>query len=190
MHEISFVTSNKHKFEELSSYFRSDAIKFLHVKQQYAELQATTFKQIVTSSASTLMTTIPQPFLIEDSGLSVHVLNNFPGPYSSYVFQTIGWQGILDLMKNKLDRSAHFTSIFALVDADYIQLFEGVTNGIIVTRGQGEGGFGYDPIFIPDFKDENGVNNSKTYSDLEMDQKNMVSHRGQSMRKLKDYLEH
>ncbi len=188
MAEISFVTSNKHKFEELSSFFTDDKIIFRHLKQQYSELQANTFKQIVISSASALMTTIPQPFLIEDSGLSINILHNFPGPYSSFVFQTLGWEGILDLMKKKTNRSAHFTSIFAYVIDDSIQIFEGVTKGMISSQGQGEGGFGYDPIFMPDFEDSNGNRNSKTYAELDMDTKNMISHRGLSMKKLREYL--
>lgn len=189
MDVISFVTSNNHKFEELSSFFAGGSIKFQHTKQQYSELQAETFKQIVTSSASLLMTTIPQPFLIEDSGFSVHALQNFPGPYSSYVFQTIGWEGILDLMKDKKDRSAHFTSIFAYVEDDKIKVFEGITEGQVSTYGQGDGGFGYDPIFIPEFIDITGNRNTKTYSELDMKLKNTVSHRGLSMLKLKKYLE-
>lgn len=188
MTEISFVTSNNHKFEELSSFFTDDKITFLHLKQQYPELQANTFRQIVISSASSLMTTIPQPFLIEDSGLSIDVLHNFPGPYSSFVFQTLGWEGILDLMKNKTDRSAYFTSIFAYVIDDNIEIFEGVTKGKISSQGQGGGGFGFDPIFTPDFTDSSGNRNYKTYAELDMKSKNMISHRGLSMKKLKKYL--
>ncbi|MCE7736470.1 MAG: RdgB/HAM1 family non-canonical purine NTP pyrophosphatase, partial [Candidatus Heimdallarchaeota archaeon] len=186
--EISFVTSNKHKFEELSNFFSDGQIKFQHLKLQYPELQADTFKQIVISSASTLMTTISQPFLIEDSGLSISALQNFPGPYSSYVFQTLGWEGILDLMKNQTNQSAHFTSIFAYVIDDNIRVFEGVTKGMISFQGQGTGGFGFDPIFIPDFTDSDDNKNSKTYAELDIDLKNMVSHRGLSMKKLQKHL--
>ena len=189
MPEISFVTSNKHKFEELSSFFSDDQIKFRHFKQQYPELQANTFKQIVISSASSLMTTIPQPFLIEDSGLSINALHNFPGPYSSFVYQTLGWEGILDLMKNKLDRSAQFASTFAYVIDDSVKVFEGIAKGVISYQGQGDGGFGFDPIFIPDFEDSSGAANTKTYAELDINVKNSVSHRGLSMSKIKKHFE-
>ena len=188
MQELYFVTSNMHKFEELSTYFKDTPLKINHIKQKYPELQADSFLQIVLSSSSILSTTIDQPFVIEDSGLSVHSLNNFPGPYSSYVFQTIGWEGIIKLLKDNENRSAHFSSTFALVENDEIKTFEGTTEGVISYQGQGDSGFGYDPIFIPTIKDVEGNENTRTYAQMNLEEKNIISHRGQSMKKLRKYL--
>lgn len=188
MEKLSFVTSNIHKFEEISDYFKDTKLKINHVNQKYAELQADSFLQIVLSSSSILSSTIDQPFIIEDSGLSVSDLNNFPGPYSSYVFQTIGWDGILKLMKNVDNRNAHFTSTIALAENDTIKTFEGITKGKISQQGQGDGGFGYDPIFIPKFVDDKGNENLRSYAQMSLSEKNILSHRAQSMKKLRDYL--
>jgi XTP/dITP diphosphohydrolase len=177
-----------HKFEEVTDFFKDTKVEFTHLNIQYPELQADTFNQIVYASASLIATTAPQPFLIEDSGLSVHALNNFPGPYSSYVFQTVGWNGILDLLKNTSERSAKFTSTFALVINDKIELFKGVTRGTISTRGIGDGGFGFDPIFIPDIKDDHGAQNIQTYAEMSLSLKNKISHRARSMAKLREFL--
>ncbi len=188
MEELSFVTSNMHKFEELSDYFKDTKLKINHIEQKYPELQADSFLQIVLSSSSILSSTIDQPFVIEDSGLSVSALGNFPGPYSSYVFQTIGWNGILKLMNNIDEREAHFSSTIALVENDTIKTFEGITLGTISHKGYGKGGFGYDPIFIPLFQDNDGNENTRTYAQMELDEKNIVSHRARSMKKLRNYI--
>lgn len=188
MEELSFVTSNFHKFEEVSNYFKDTKLKINHLKQKYPELQADTFSQIVLSSASILSSTIDQPFILEDSGISISGLNNFPGPYSSYVFQTIGWKGILDLMRDLEYREAHFSSIIALVENDEIKTFEGITKGKISIQGKGEGGFGFDPIFIPNLEGEIGSKNTQTFAQMNLVKKNKISHRAKSMKKLRAYL--
>ncbi|RMF90250.1 MAG: non-canonical purine NTP pyrophosphatase, partial [Methanobacteriota archaeon] len=78
----------------------------------------------------------------------------FPGVYSRYVFDTIGNRGILRLLEDVEDRRARFEAVIgykpdAAGDSD-IKLFKGVVEGYVSLSPRGEGGFGYDPIFIPE----------------------------------------
>ncbi|HEY8111019.1 MAG TPA: non-canonical purine NTP pyrophosphatase, partial [Candidatus Nitrosotenuis sp.] len=95
----------------------------------------------------------------------------FPGPYSSYVFKTIGNAGILNLVKSK--RAAEFHSVISFCDGKKPVLFQGIIKGVISKKQKGKG-WGYDPIFIPKGK-------TKTYAEL--DDKNIISHRYRALRK-------
>lgn len=185
MKELSFITSNLHKVEEVRDALKDLNLKVNHVKMQYTELQADTIMKVVLASATDLATTIEGKFFIEDSGISVDALSGFPGPYSSYVFRTIGWQGIIKLMEEVENRKAHFTSIFAFWDGWKLSTFEGITEGTIAHQGRGDMGFGFDPIFIPIHKlNEDNL----TYAQIPLVLKNQVSHRGKSLSLLKQYL--
>jgi XTP/dITP diphosphohydrolase len=129
---------------------------------------------------------------LEDAGLFVHGLNNFPGVYSKFVFETVGCKGIIELLKSKSDRTAHFEACIALakvnfkLDTNTIELnnfkfFKGVSNGLISQEPKGDKGFGYDPIFIADGTD-------RTFAEMESQEKNKYSHRGSAMDKLVDFL--
>ncbi|MCH8906294.1 MAG: RdgB/HAM1 family non-canonical purine NTP pyrophosphatase [Candidatus Heimdallarchaeota archaeon] len=189
LRSLSFVTSNTHKFKEVNSYFtgaRLSNMKFTinHLNQKYTELQADTISEVAHASASSLSTIMNHDFLIEDSGITVNRLNGFPGPYSSFVFQTVGWQGILDLLGDQEDRSAFFTSVFVLSLDKKLVAFEGEVQGSITIEAKGNFGFGFDPIFIP----EGQTGFRTTLAEMETDEKNEISHRGKSLRKLFDFL--
>ena len=87
-----------------------------------------------------------KPIIIEDDGLFIDSLNGFPGPYSSYVFKTIGNNGILQLLKH--NRQAKFCSIIFYYDNKNSKSFEAKIDGTI-SKSQHGSGWGYDPIFIP-----------------------------------------
>jgi XTP/dITP diphosphohydrolase len=184
--EIAFVTSNKHKVMELESSFQqkfNGKISLNHIKMQYPEIQADTTKLVAIQSASNLACVIEKPFIIEDSGIFIQTLSDFPGPYSSFVFSTIGLDGILRLLNNTNDRNATFYSVIVYVDDNKdFHVFEGFTHGTISNEIRGTGGFGYDPIFIPEGK-------KITYAELDLETKNLVSHRGKAVDKFLNYLE-
>lgn len=183
--EIKFLTSNQHKVEEVQGKLEDrfgKRYKLTHVNQAYPELQGDSTREIALQSATTMATTVDPPFILEDSGIFIDALSGFPGPYSSFVFKTIGLQGILDLMQSHSNRSARFISVIVFVDANKdFRVFEGVTEGSISEEIFGSGGFGFDPIFVP-----NGE--TGTYAQLSLEQKNNLSHRGKSVQKFLDYL--
>ena len=120
--------------------------------------------------------------LVEDSGLFIESLNDFPGVYSSYFFTTVGNQGILKLLQNKSNRNAEYRACSILYrDGVYFRAL-GKCLGSISTEIKGSNGFGYDPIFIPDSGD------GRTFGEMQDYEKESKSHRGESLRILYDKL--
>ncbi|MHA1506748.1 MAG: XTP/dITP diphosphatase [Candidatus Asgardarchaeia archaeon] len=167
---LKFVTSNEHKFDEVSSILGEVGIKVEWVKMKYVELQAPSIEEISRFSASYIRDKYSLlNFFIEDTGLFIESLNGFPGPYSSYVFKTIGNEGILKLMDGVVNRRASFKTALSYVDEDgKIWTFTSEVKGHISKELRGDG-WGYDPIFIPE-------GYKRTYAEMGND-KNKVSHR-------------
>jgi len=116
-----------------------------------------------------------EALLIEDAGLYVEALKGFPGAYSSYVFRTIGGNGLLRLLSGEKRREAEFRSAVAYGEADgSIWLFEGRVRGAIAGTPRGTGGFGFDPIFVPE-------SSPKTFAEMPIEEKNRISHRALAM---------
>lgn len=123
--------------------------------------------------------------LADDSGLEVDALDGAPGIYSArYVPGTDADRvtKLLQDMENVENRTARFVSVVALVYPDGRQVTaRGTCEGVITRQPQGEGGFGYDPIFLPDGYD-------RTFGLLSAETKNSISHRGRAVRALRDKL--
>ena len=187
MNSLKFISSNPHKFKEITAAMNKHNIQVSHLKQEYSELQADSTKEIAIASAASLSPVIDSDFFLEDSGLRIESLEGFPGPYSSYIYRTIGWEGVLKLLRDKENRNASFISVFALVQDNNLFTFEGICPGKISLQGRGEQGFGFDPIFIPKEKEiENSEN--LTFAQLSADHKNKISHRARALAKLIDFL--
>jgi XTP/dITP diphosphohydrolase len=116
-----------------------------------------------------------RPVMIDDSGLFVDSLGGFPGVYSSYVFKTLGCEGILRLMEGVEDRSARFECCIGfMAPGGEPFIAKGVARGSIAREMSGSGGFGYDPIFVHE-------GHTQTYAQLDIGDKNRLSHRGRAM---------
>ena len=175
---IYFITTNKGKWREFQEELNKYEME--RISMEYPEIQADSLKEVALYGLQYLAKKIDGIFMIEDSGLFIKALKGFPGVYSSYVFKTIGNEGILKIMQGVEERKASFHSLIALYDGKE-HFFEGICNGRIANEQRGKGGFGYDPIFIP-----NGC--KKTFAEMETKEKNKYSHRGKAIRKLKNYL--
>jgi XTP/dITP diphosphohydrolase len=90
-------------------------------------------------------------------------------------------QKLLHDLKGIENRKARFRTVVALIEGGGVHYFEGVITGYIATHPSGEGGFGYDPVFVPD-----GF--TQTFAELGEDLKNKISHRALAIDKLKNYL--
>ena len=88
---------------------------------------------------------------------------------------------VLKNLKDKSDRNASFKTVICLILNNTRYFFEGVINGKITEEKVGNGGFGYDPIFVPEGFD-------KTFSELTINEKNAISHRGIAVNKLVNFL--
>lgn len=122
----------------------------------------------------------------DDTGLEIEALNGEPGVYSARYAglqknDNDNMDKVLDALKGVENRRARFRTVISLIiDGKEIQV-EGIVNGTILTERQGDGGFGYDPIFKADgFK--------KSFAEMTMEEKNLISHRGQAVKKLAEYL--
>ena len=120
--------------------------------------------------------------LVEDSGLFIEDLGDFPGVYSSYVEKTIGNKGIIKILDNISNRRAEYRAYSILYENGKYWCSLGICSGKISTEIRGFNGFGFDPIFIPDSGD------GRTFGEMSQIEKDSKSHRGKSLRILCDEL--
>lgn len=129
------------------------------------------------------------PALSDDTGLEVDALNGRPGVYSArYAAEDASYQDNVDKLLKELantpstKRQAQFRTVVAFVTANDEFTFEGVCKGLITEKEQGDGGFGYDPVFQPDAHEN-------TFAELSHNQKNAISHRGKAINKFAKWLQ-
>jgi len=188
--ELVFATNNKNKILEIKNLIQKN-IKLL-------SLSDIGFKGEIIEDGNSLHenSLIKAKFIrskygincfADDTGLEVHSLNNEPGIYSSrYAGYPINTNDNIKKLINNLerfsDKSARFRTVISLIINENIYSFEGVVNGNIIKEIKGKKGFGYDPIFIP-----NGYN--KTFAELSLKEKNLISHRSIAVNKMIRFLE-
>lgn len=154
---------------------RDHGYELEHIKTTYPEIQADTLEETIAPGLRWLMERYNRPIMIDDSGLFVDALKGFPGVYSSYVFKTVGCDGILRLMEGVKNRSARFECCIGfLVPGKEPHMSKGVAKGSIAEKKAGTGGFGYDPVFVPE-------GYTKTYAQIDIPEKNKISHRGRAI---------
>jgi XTP/dITP diphosphohydrolase len=169
MRKVRFATSNPHKVAEANSVGKEYGILFAQVKCPYPEVRDEDVSVVAEEGAQYVFGMMKKPVIVEDTGLFVDALGGFPGPYSAYVFRKIGCAGILKLMEGVSERSAHFTSAVGWCDGKEVRIFVGSSEGAVVKKAKGSGGFGYDPIFVP-------AGQKKTFAE-DPETKGEVSHR-------------
>lgn len=176
---IFFATNNINKFNEarevLSRY--KIAVGMLRVKT--LEIQNESLEEIAKTSVVHAFQQCRLPVIVEDAALFVEALNGFPGPYASYVYKTIGNEGLLRLMTTISNRKARFQSVIAYFseELDAPLCFEGEVFGEITKDiRNGCSGFGFDPIFRP-------FGSKKTFAEMSINEKNKYSHRAKALRK-------
>ena len=177
-YDVFFASSNKNKFFEAKKILEEFNISLGFFKCNLLEIQSDKLEDIALQKIKNAFQICKKPVIVEDDGLYIDSLNGFPGPYSSYVFQTIGNKGILKITNTK--RDASFRSIIAYSDShNKGKLFKGKIPGKISKSLKGKG-WGYDPIFIP-------KGQFKTFAELE--QKNDISHRYLALKKFASWFQ-
>jgi XTP/dITP diphosphohydrolase len=176
MKPIWFVSANRKKFVEAKSVFLKYDMNVSFFRVAVKEIQHESIEEIANEKSRYAFGKILQPVVVEDDGLFIHKLNDFPGQYSSFVFKTIGNKGILDLLKGYKNRSACFVSVISFFDGRICRIFIGRTRGKIA-RNASEGGWGFDPIFIPEGCE-------MTFGELQLQKMKIVySHRSKAVGK-------
>lgn len=141
-----------------------------------------TFSENAAAKAKTVHAACGQNTFAEDSGICVHALNGAPGVHSARYAGEPKDDGrnlgkLTDEMWGKEDRRAYYKAAICLIWKDEEYYFEGICNGRLAEEPRGSGGFGYDPLFIPDGYEE-------TFGELPAEVKNKLSHRGQAVKKM------
>ena len=178
MVQLLFATGNVNKVREASLILSRFNIGIRPVDVRKVEIQSDSIEEIVEYA---LRASCMDWLVVEDDGLFIEALRGFPGPYSSYVYRTIGLEGVLKLMEGASNRSAYFKSVVGLCMGGRIYLFTGVVKGMIAGEIRGSLGFGYDPIFIPEGYD-------KTFAEMGPVEKSRISHRARAFTSLAEFL--
>ncbi len=147
---INFVTSNPGKVREFKRILEPE-IKVNHIKISYPELRSDNPEEIAEQSAEMLANKLKRKVVVEDSGLFINALNDFPGTCSAYIHKRIGLKGIIKLMHGINDRECTYKSAVAYCERGKKPIsFLGEEKGNIAESARGVYGFGHDPIFIPE----------------------------------------
>lgn len=165
---LQFVTTNTGKVNEAREYL---PVSVEQLEYDYTEIQSMDLEEISRAGVREAAQTVDDEVFVEDSGLFINSLDGFPGPYSSYVYATLGIDRVADLVQNEADRTATFRSVIAYSNGDRVRTFKGEVVGRIV-EPRGTGGFGYDPIF---------EHEGQTFAEMTTEEKNSVSHRGRAL---------
>ncbi|MDH7508385.1 MAG: XTP/dITP diphosphatase [Methanomassiliicoccales archaeon] len=179
---LSIVTSNRWKIEELGAALTPLGIEVEMSDVDCEEIQADSLEEVVHHCLDELKMKGMTNFILDDSGLFIRHLKGFPGVYSSYVFKTLGCSGILKLMNGVEDREAYFQCCIGCIIDDKEIIVSERTYGVISTEERGDGGFGFDPIFIP-------KGGTRTFAEMSIEEKNRISHRGKAISALVSALE-
>ena len=178
--EINLVTSNLGKVKEFKIIL-GDELKVNHIPKEYRELRSDNPEEIAKDAAKRLAEEFKKPIVVEDSGLFIKALNDFPGTCSSYTHKRIGLMGILKLMENIEERSCYYRSAVGYCEPGKDPIsFLGEEKGTVAKEVKGNYGFGHDPIFIPE-------GSEKTYGEMQ-NCENLKRFRKIAAEKLKNYL--
>lgn len=144
------VTGNEEKVREFSLVLRGSGIKFDVLRAEKPELRSDDPCEIVKVAAKTFAERLKKPVVVEDSGLFIGALKDFPGTCTKYIHERIGNGGVLRLMKGVKNRRCQYKSAVGYCQPGNAPVcFLGSEEGKIAEREKGKGGWGQDPIFIP-----------------------------------------
>ena len=185
---LVFASNNAKKLKEIRPVLSEYQIKSLAEINCFDDIPETanTFQGNAFLKAKHVWDNYDLPCFADDSGLVVPELNNEPGVYSArYAGSQKNDNDNMDLLLKNLssskDRSAYFITVICYYDGKNTHFFEGRVNGKITLEKKGQDGFGYDPIFIPEGFD-------RTFAEMNMEEKNALSHRAKAVKLLRDFL--
>ncbi|NLP56978.1 non-canonical purine NTP diphosphatase [Lutibacter sp. B1] len=186
--KLVFATNNKNKLKEVEAMLPHFEIVSLEAINCFEDIPETsdTLEGNAIIKANFITEKYGLNCFADDTGLEVEVLNNEPGVYSArYAGENCtpedNIQKLLKELGNNPNRKAQFRTAVALNIEGKQYIFEGICKGEILKEKHGENGFGYDPIFKPE-----GF--SKSFAEMNLDEKGKISHRGKAIEKLVTFL--
>ena len=187
--KLVFATNNSHKLQEarqiISDGFEIVSLAEIGCHDDIPET-ADTLEGNALIKARWVKERYGYDCFADDTGLMVDALGGAPGVYSAryageHCTPADNVAKLLDEMKGKSDRRARFSTVIALIAGGEEHCFEGSVGGTIAESPHGDGGFGYDPVFVAE---ETG----RCFAEMTAGEKNAISHRGRAMRALRDFL--
>ena len=189
MYTLIFATNNRNKVAEIQSLVGpnftiiplKEAGIDIDIPEPHDQLEANAQEKAVT-----IFNLTHQNCFSEDTGLEIDALDGAPGVKSArFAGENSNAQANIDLVLSKMagieNRTAQFRTVICLIWENQTYYFEGICKGQILSNMQGENGFGYDPIFVPD-----GA--SKSFANMTMEEKNTFSHRKKAVTQLFEFL--
>ena len=186
--KLVIASNNKHKIREIKEILGSEFEQILSAREAGIEHETVedgnSFMENAEKKAREMAEISGLPSLADDSGICAHALGGEPGIYSARYSGEHGGHGddeanndlLLKNLEDKADRGAHYTCamVIAYPDGSVISA-EGYLYGEIIKERRGNGGFGYDPLFVPEGE-------SRTVAEMTDEEKNKISHRGRALR--------
>jgi len=188
--ELIFCSGNKHKAAEMQllmpAWLEVKSMREVGVLEEIVE-NGSTFAENALIKARYVSQKTGLSVFSDDSGLVVDSLNGAPGIFSARyagpnATSVDNVHKLLSELKGESNRKAHFICVIALIYNKKEILFEGRVDGLIKQEIAGEGGFGYDPVFVP-------VGYNQTFAELDAAVKSKISHRALAVRKMVEWLE-
>ena len=190
MRTVWFMTGNvgkvreaKHALEPLGFEVKQLIVEGVEI----SEPQCDDLEIVARSKLHQAQAHLPHPddaLMVEDAGLFVDALDGFPGVYSAYVLKTLACNGMLKLMEGNDNRNAEFQAVAALLLDGDVFISRGVCQGALAAKASGEDGFGFDPIFVPNDLEREGIvhaTNGLTFADVDLSIKENFSHRRKAL---------
>ena len=186
--ELVFATNNRHKLEEVKACL-GDSFKILSLSDIGCTADIPETADTLQGNALLKARYVYENYHVncfaDDTGLEVDALDGEPGVHSARYAgdhdSEANMTKLLQKLEKKCDRNAQFRTVIALIIEGKETLFQGIVRGSISKERCGSGGFGYDPIFVPQ-------GYTQSFSELSMEEKNGISHRGRAIRELVGYL--
>ena len=160
MNEITFITGNQGKADFLVKHVD---YPINHRKLDLDEIQSLDLPEIAKHKAEQAYKIVQKPVLVEDVALTFESLGKLPGPFIKWFEIELGLEGLCKIADSLKSRNAVAAVCFVYFDGQNTAFFNGEIAGSISDMPRGSGGFGFDPIFIPD-------NSKKTLAEMEGDE--------------------
>jgi XTP/dITP diphosphohydrolase len=186
---LVFASNNEHKIKEINSLlgnsFKLLSLHDININGDIPE-EEPTIEGNALSKARFVYNMTGMDVFADDTGLEIKSLNGLPGVHSARFAgedkdSSANIEKALSILGDSEHREARFRTVIALILKEKEYLFEGIVIGTITYIKSGKEGFGYDPIFIPDGK-------TSTFAEMELAEKNTVSHRARAFKKLREFL--
>jgi XTP/dITP diphosphohydrolase len=145
MKEFIYVTSNDNKAREVAETLD---IKIKRVSIELDEIQEMDLEKIIKHKTKEAYSKLKGPVIVEDVGFYIEDWNGFPGPLIKWFHATVGYDKLTKILSEK-NRNAEFVVAYGLYDGKVFHSFMGISKGRIAPFPRGEGGWGFDTIFIP-----------------------------------------